>query len=138
MMLLVFYQFHSINCGFHPFYGRRVAEVEICIFLAYLRFDVTVFFKRETVVAVAYQKNSSDSPEHKLVGILTWFHASMLYEALIHHSVGDLDEACYVGTLDIIDVSVFFLTVFQTGFVDGFHYAMQMLINFFGRPLLTY
>ena len=46
-----------------------------------------------------------------------------LHQSLVHHRVGDFDEAGDVGALDVVDVAVFFGAVFQAKTVESFTFG---------------
>jgi len=61
------------------------------------------------------------------------FGKGQLYNTLVQHGIGDLNESADVGTLDVIH-EVTFRTVFNTYAVDTLHDAMQFGVNFFTGP----
>ena len=46
--------------GLYPYEFRRIAQIEIQIFLIYLIFNLSVFFKNECIIVAAYHKDLSD------------------------------------------------------------------------------
>ena len=50
------------------------------------------------------------------------------------HSVSNLDETGDVGTLNIVDVTILFSTIFHAVSMDAVHDAMQFFVNFFASP----
>src|SRR5690606_6790101 len=63
--------------------------------------------------------------------------ALILYDSLCFHGVGHLNEPADVSAFQVIDISIIFLTVAHTGFMDIFHDRFQATIYFTGCPLLT-
>ena len=53
------------------------------------------------------------------------------YNALCHHSLGNLHEASYVSALDIVDVSVSLFSVLHACVVYGRHDVVELLVHFF-------
>ena len=57
-----------------------------------------------------------------------------VYDALCHHSLGYLHNACDVRSLYIVYIAVFFSTILHAVFVDVFHNVVQLAIYFFCTP----
>ena len=51
------------------------------------------------------------------------FHTNIINNlsdnALLKHCTCNFHEACYIGTLDIVDIAVRLCTIFYAGLVDG-------------------
>src|SRR5690606_9549251 len=56
--------------------------------------------------------------------------ALILYDSLCFHGVGHLNEPADVSAFQVIDISIIFLTVAHTGFMDIFHDRFQATIYF--------
>ena len=56
---------------------------------------------------------------------------SDLYNALSHHGLGHLHEACNVGTLHVVDLSVGLCAVLHAVFVNVLHYELQTVVYLF-------
>ena len=60
-----------------------------------------------------------------------------LHDALSHHGLGNLEEAGYVGTLDIVDVAVGLGAILHAVVVNVVHDVMKLGINLFTAPAQT-
>ena len=69
-------------------------------------------------------------PKH---GSIDLGYRRALHDALCEHSLGDLHESGYVGTLYIVNI-VAFLTVLHALLVDTTHNLVQALVNLLGGP----
>jgi hypothetical protein len=57
-----------------------------------------------------------------------------LDEALVQHSVGDLEEAGNVGAVDEVPWSAKALGSFEAALVYLHHYVVQLFVDFFAGP----
>lgn len=63
--------------------------------------------------------------------------ARCLDNTLSHHSLGNLDEACHVSTLHVVDVTVGLSSVLHAVLVNVVHDALQIVVNFLSCPAQT-
>ena len=57
-----------------------------------------------------------------------------LKDTLCHHGFCNFQEACNICTLNIIDVSIRFGTIFHAIVMNIVHYVVQLLVNLFTTP----
>ena len=56
------------------------------------------------------------------------------YHTLGHHGTSNLHEACHIGALDVVDVSIGLLAVTDALLVDAVHDFVQTLIHVGSAP----
>ena len=65
-------------------------------------------------------------------------HSVGLHYALSHHGVGNLHEACHVGTLDVVDVAVRLCAILDSLLVNGVHDVVELLVHLSLAPVQTH
>lgn len=69
-----------------------------------------------------------------IIMVLFCVRLSTLYDALSHHCLCNLDEACHVGTLHIVDVAVGLCAVLHAVLVNVLHDELQTVVNLLCCP----
>ena len=60
--------------------------------------------------------------------------SGLSYDALSHHGLGNLHEACHVGTLHVVDIAVRLGAVLHAVLVDVLHDPQQLGIHLLAGP----
>lgn len=129
-----------IQCGI--FTDFSCAPITLYVDLAWLLANhckVTLFFYNRQVVIkkrgctwpnvavhpriYLYERSYSIVIEHRL-----------LYDTLSHHGVGNLHEACNIGTLHVVDIAISLCAVLNTVLMDVLHNPEELSVNLFCRP----
>ena len=95
----------------------------------------TIFFMFDysLVKSFRFKKVGGDTCLSRQALVFVLFY-KCLYNALSHHSLGNLHEAGHVGTLHVVDVAVLLSTVLHAVLVNVVHDALQVVVDLFSRP----
>ena len=57
-----------------------------------------------------------------------------LHNSLCHHRLRHLHEASDIGTLHVVDITIWFFAILHTLSMNGVHDTMKFFVHFLGRP----
>ena len=130
---LIYYNVSLSSCLFYE-YPRFCVSYQIRVLRFPLRETLLLSSEDWHVDVIANPESHNLLPGSVLLSVICTLYSvlrTLLNHALGHHGLGNLHEACHVGTLHVVHVAVGLSAVLHAVLVDVLHDPVQLVVHLF-------